>query len=169
MEIVGRDCYGVIPLRGVIRNVRPAKVNAKVLKDFLKNTELAAINKVLASAVWVDMHASILARAHAHVHARHARTHGQGTHVRHKKKKKRTCACMRALRGRHARKARRYARTYARKALYTCVRAYIHVCARTHVHAQSSWVGSDKEMRAHARSHINAGAWLAVWTDVHAR
>ena len=26
MEIVGRDCYGVIPLRGVIRNVRPAKV-----------------------------------------------------------------------------------------------------------------------------------------------
>jgi DNA topoisomerase-2 len=47
MEIVGRDCYGVIPLRGVIRNVRPAKVNAKVLKDFLKNAELAAINKVL--------------------------------------------------------------------------------------------------------------------------
>jgi DNA gyrase/topoisomerase IV subunit B len=30
MEIVGRDHYGVIPLRGVIRNVRPAKVNAKV-------------------------------------------------------------------------------------------------------------------------------------------
>jgi len=27
--------------------VRPAKVNAKVLKDFLKNAELAAINKVL--------------------------------------------------------------------------------------------------------------------------
>lgn len=27
MEIVGRDCYGVIPLRGVIRNVRPAKVH----------------------------------------------------------------------------------------------------------------------------------------------
>ena len=47
MEIVGRDCYGVIPLRGVIRNVRPAKVNAKVLKDFLKNAELAVINKVL--------------------------------------------------------------------------------------------------------------------------
>eukprot|EP00281_Chroomonas_sp_CCMP1168_P017835 CAMPEP_0206219840 /NCGR_PEP_ID=MMETSP0047_2-20121206/4530_1 /ASSEMBLY_ACC=CAM_ASM_000192 /TAXON_ID=195065 /ORGANISM="Chroomonas mesostigmatica_cf, Strain CCMP1168" /LENGTH=598 /DNA_ID=CAMNT_0053642403 /DNA_START=15 /DNA_END=1808 /DNA_ORIENTATION=+ len=47
MEIVGRDHYGVIPLRGVIRNVRPAKVNAKVLKDFLKNAELAAINKVL--------------------------------------------------------------------------------------------------------------------------
>ena len=47
MTIVGRDCYGVIPLRGVIRNVRPAKVNAKVLKDFLKNAELAAINKVL--------------------------------------------------------------------------------------------------------------------------
>ena len=47
MEIVGRDCYGVIPLRGIIRNVRPAKVNAKVLKDFLKNAELAAINKVL--------------------------------------------------------------------------------------------------------------------------
>ena len=27
--------------------MRPAKVNAKVLKDFLKNAELAAINKVL--------------------------------------------------------------------------------------------------------------------------
>lgn len=47
MTIVGRDCYGVIPLRGVIRNVRPARVNAKVLKDYLKNAELAAINKVL--------------------------------------------------------------------------------------------------------------------------
>ena len=47
MEIVGRDRYGVIPLRGVIRNVRPAKINAKTLKDFLKNAELAAINKVL--------------------------------------------------------------------------------------------------------------------------
>ena len=38
----------MIPLRGVIRNVRPAKINAKTLKDFLKNAELAAINKVLA-------------------------------------------------------------------------------------------------------------------------
>lgn len=46
MEIVGRDRYGVIPLRGVIRNVRPNTVNAKVLKDFLKNEELSAINKV---------------------------------------------------------------------------------------------------------------------------
>ncbi|EKX44879.1 hypothetical protein GUITHDRAFT_139486 [Guillardia theta CCMP2712] len=54
MEIVGRDCYGVIPLRGVIRNVRPAKVNAKVLKDFLKNAELAAINKVLGLQFGVE-------------------------------------------------------------------------------------------------------------------
>jgi len=38
----------VIPLRGVIRNVRPAKINAKTLKDFLKNAELAAINKVVS-------------------------------------------------------------------------------------------------------------------------
>lgn len=48
--------YGVIPLRGVIRNVRPAKINAKTLKDFLKNAELAAINKVLSSSEPPEFH-----------------------------------------------------------------------------------------------------------------
>ncbi len=42
MEIVGRDHYGVIPLRGVIRNVRPAKVNAKVRRLPSRFTAVAA-------------------------------------------------------------------------------------------------------------------------------
>ena len=51
MEIVGRDCYGVIPLRGVIRNVRPAKVNAKVLKDFAATVMRAMSDEDLSRAL----------------------------------------------------------------------------------------------------------------------